>query len=105
MAYEPLSDQKMAELREEYGIDEKIYSDEIVQAFVDCFSQEDLEHLEESYSGSFRNDAEFAQDMADNVGPRMDDLQWPLTCIDWDQAAKELMYDYCKENGHYFRNF
>ena len=29
---------------------------------------------------------------------------WPHTCIDWGQAASDLMMDYGESNHHYFRN-
>ncbi len=63
-----------------------------------------FDDIEEAYNGEFRSDKEFAEDMADQCGNLRDDVNWPYTCIDWDWAAKELMYDYCEENGHYFRN-
>lgn len=39
---------------------------------------------------------EFAQELADDLGC-LDGLEihkWPFTCIDWDQAARELQMDY-----------
>ena len=36
----------------------------------------------------------YAQELADDIGAVPDDLQWPLTCIDWEQAARELKMDY-----------
>lgn len=60
--------------------------------------------IEEAYSGSFRSDEEFAQDMAEQLGSIDKDAAWPQTCIDWEYAASELMMDYSEEGGHYFRN-
>lgn len=37
---------------------------------------------------------EYAQELADDCGMVPDNLSWPLTCIDWDQAARELEMDY-----------
>lgn len=37
---------------------------------------------------------DYAQELADDIGANIDDVKWPLTCIDWTQAAKELQYDY-----------
>jgi len=37
---------------------------------------------------------EYAQDLAANIGAIDANATWPNTCIDWDQAAKELQYDY-----------
>lgn len=36
----------------------------------------------------------YAMELADEIGAYDRDLKWPLTCIDWDQAARELRYDY-----------
>jgi hypothetical protein len=37
---------------------------------------------------------EYAQDLADDIGAVDRDAKWPNTCIDWDQAARELLQDY-----------
>jgi len=37
---------------------------------------------------------EYAQELADDIGAIDPKAGWPLNCIDWDQAAKELAYDY-----------
>lgn len=37
---------------------------------------------------------EYAQELANDCGMIPDNLSWPLTCIDWEQAANELKYDY-----------
>jgi hypothetical protein len=36
----------------------------------------------------------YAQELADDIGAVPRDLSWPATCIDWDQAARELQMDY-----------
>ena len=36
----------------------------------------------------------YAEELADDIGAIPRDAQWPLTCIDWEQAARELRYDY-----------
>jgi len=59
---------------------------------------------EEAFSGEFANDVEFAEDMAEQIGAIEKGLNWPYTCIDWERAAKELMYDYFEQDGYYFRN-
>lgn len=36
-----------------------------------------------------------AQELADDIGDtRVRNASWPYTCIDWDQAARELRMDY-----------
>lgn len=37
---------------------------------------------------------EYAQELADDIGAVPNDARWPLTCIDWKKAARELSYDY-----------
>lgn len=36
----------------------------------------------------------YAQELADDIGAIPDDVAWPLTCIDWEAAARELQQDY-----------
>lgn len=92
-------------LRETYDIDEG-YSNEAVEAFIECFSEEDLGQLNDCYQGEYSSDEYFAQEMAVSLGAIPSTTsQWPNYCIDWEYAARELMYDYCSHNGHYFYNF
>jgi antirestriction protein len=63
----------------------------------------DISDIEDDYSGSYDSDEDFAEDMADQLGYEIPN-QWPFRCIDWEWAARELMYDYTEQNGHYFRN-
>jgi len=37
---------------------------------------------------------EYAQELADDIGAIPDNVGWPLTCIDWQRAARELQMDY-----------
>ena len=30
---------------------------------------------------------------------------WPYNCIDWQHAARELMYDYMTHDDFYFHNY
>ena len=36
----------------------------------------------------------YAQELADDIGVIDSSAAWPLTCIDWEQAARELQHDY-----------
>lgn len=86
------------------------YDDEVIAAFADLgnYSLYDIddffEALEESYSGEFDSDEDFAENMAEELGLMQDSPQWPYTCIDWKRAARELMYDHYSINKHYFRS-
>ncbi len=46
--------------------------------------------FEESYAGEWDSEEAFAENLADEVGAVPDDLSWPLTCIDWERAARDL---------------
>lgn len=37
---------------------------------------------------------DYAMELADDIGAVPRDLAWPVNCIDWDQAARELQMDY-----------
>lgn len=60
--------------------------------------------IEECYVGHFSSDEDFAQDMAEQLGAINKNATWPYTCIDWEHASRELMYDYSEQDGYYFRN-
>lgn len=60
--------------------------------------------IDEAYHGTFSSGKDFAQEMAEQLGAIDKDAKWPMTCIDWEQAASELMMDYSEHNGHYFRD-
>jgi antirestriction protein len=62
-----------------------------------------LEMVEELYQGEYENDEDFAYTMAEDIGLLQENVQWPYTCIDWQHAARELMYDYGESGSHYFR--
>jgi hypothetical protein len=36
----------------------------------------------------------YAQELADDIGAVPANVQWPMTCIDWDMAARDLKMDY-----------
>jgi len=81
---------------------------EIIEAFASLGNykltdiDEFFDALEESYSGEFSSDEDFAQDMAEQTGVEIS-TSWPHNCIDWERAARDLMYDYYESNGYYFR--
>ncbi len=41
-----------------------------------------------------RDFEEYAQELAEEIGAIPRDTAWPCTCIDWEQAARELKMDY-----------
>ena len=72
---------------------------------------ESLQEQAEGYSEDWRYGAqlirddkfiEYAQQLAEDIGAIARDQQWPLNCIDWEEAAKELKMDYTSvEFGNY----
>jgi len=40
------------------------------------------------------NFEDYAREFAEDIGAIPSDTQWPCTCIDWKEAAKELAMDY-----------
>jgi antirestriction protein len=64
-----------------------------------------IEDAEEAYQGSYGSDEEFAEELADELGLIDSGAAWPLSYIDWERAARDLMMgDYSEQDGHYFRN-
>ncbi len=62
------------------------------------------DNIDEAYVGEYSSDENFARETADQLGATDKNAIWPNNCIDWEYAAKELMYDYCEQDGFYFRN-
>lgn len=61
------------------------------------------ETVEEAYAGTSDSDEEFAQNYANMMGCVDANMTWPHDCIDWEEAAKDLMQGYMEEGQHYFR--
>ena len=81
---------------------------EIVAAYCEnmgeAINADAISKAEEAYQGQYESDEEFAQELAEELGCMDKNAYWPYTCIDWEWAARELMYDYFESNGYYFRN-
>ena len=81
------------------------YDQEAIDAYVKNYGEGYLDNFEEAYVGQFDSDADFAQDMHEQIGePLEGGDKWPYNCIDWEQASRDLMYDYVELDGYYFRN-
>lgn len=87
----------------EYLEGEGAYNEEAVLAYVSVNGDFRPDEFEENYYGKFDSDEDFARELADSVGALQEENRWPYTCIDWEQAAREIMYDFCEQHGHYFR--
>lgn len=60
--------------------------------------------FDEAFQGEYDNDEDFAREFADQIGAVNENATWPNNCIDWEYAAKELMYDYFSIDNYYFRS-
>ena len=53
--------------------------------------------------------SEYAQELAEDIGAIDPEAKWPVYCIDWERAARELKMDYAsvrvKGTTYYFRAF
>lgn len=66
----------------------------------------DVDTFEDAYAGEWSSGADYAADLADQIGAVPDDASWPLSCIDWERAWRELTYDgyWISDAGHVFRS-
>ena len=82
---------------------------EVIEAYCDIMSVDIIEvnisDVQASFVGYYDNDEDFAYSFADDMGYLDKNQSWPYDCIDWSHAARELMYDYRKINGYYFRKY
>ena len=56
--------------------------------------------ISDKYIGQYKSDEDYARGYADDQG--VDTSKWPYDCIDWERAAREIMYDVSESNGYYF---
>ena len=88
---------------EDYRQAVKEYDQETVDAFIEEFDLMDVEHLQDAYHGSWRNGAEFAQNLVSDCGYMERDLPYWIE-IDWEKTWDNLSYDYSECNGYIFSN-
>lgn len=70
----------------------------------------DDDGFRDRYCGCYSSGEDYAQELAEECGSLPKDLSWPLTCIDWQGAWRELTFDNyteerCSSGGvHIFRS-
>jgi antirestriction protein len=84
------------------GIDLDLFGSFISHLGVPANSKS-IDYYTNSYCGYYDSDSDFAESFAITI-LWTSISSWPYNCIDWDHAAKELMRDHFKIDGHYFRN-
>jgi antirestriction protein len=104
---ESLSIADMAALYNVFDAVENSHLDpEVIEAYADNMGsdidEDTVSDCEDCYCGQYNSDADFAEDLADQLGYLDKNVSWPYNCIDWEWAARELMYDHFESNGHYF---
>lgn len=75
---------------------------EVVEAFVEEFGINSIDGFEDSYQGTYRNGAEFAQELVEG-GWSMDNIPGFVE-IDWEATWENLSQDYTEVDGHIFNN-
>ena len=81
-------------------IDASHYDEDVFEAARECGIE--LESVNEAYSGYWRDDEEFVQDLLESTGD-LPKLPFYIH-VDWESTARDIMMDYCEHDGHYFRN-
>ena len=70
----------------------------------------DEDSFRETYCGCYSSGEDYAQELAEELGSIPEGVRWPLTCINWESAWRELSHDGhraepCSSGGvHIFRN-
>lgn len=65
---------------------------ELKRQYVDYFGESSWEFGAQFVRDSYFQD--YAQELAEDCGMIPEGLQWPVNCIDWEQAARDLEMDY-----------
>ena len=89
----------LADRLDEYG---QAFADYVENVGLDSASEDDFT---DSYCGQYDSGADYAAELADELGVGGGlEQSWPFTCVDWDQAWRELTYDgyWISNNGHVF---
>jgi len=70
------------------------------------YTMEDMKYNDELFIEDGEME-DYAQQLAEDTGTITGTEQWPLNCIDWEYATKELLYDYSEvvidDVTYYFR--
>ncbi|KKL11788.1 hypothetical protein LCGC14_2542290 [marine sediment metagenome] len=101
---------KLSEARTLLEVTDKDTIKELVERFgeelvIECQKQGySVGDMEEAYQGEYASDEDFAQNLAEDLDTVDKNSTWPMYCIDWEWAARELMMDYYEIDRHYFRS-
>jgi len=60
--------------------------------------------IDDLYQGKYFSHEAFARAHARSTDALSNNEPWPYNCIDWTEAAEQIMYDaFQEQNKHYFR--
>ncbi len=101
---EIIKDKEIEEMAKKFA-EENDMDVDINRAYIENIGTEyaKAEDVQEAYAGQYDNDEAFAMQLAEDTGFEQPGA-WPYNCIDWEQASRDIMYDYFESNGYYFRN-
>ena len=77
------------------------YQIDAIEAFIETFSIEDIDHFQDAYYGEYESGAEFAEEFARDIGEIPRNLPSWIE-IDWQESWENLSYDFYEENGYIF---
>ena len=71
----------------------------IVNGFIENWSVEDLEHIEDAYYGEYDNFSSFAQQLAEDTIEGLDGNSTLASYFDYEKWERDLSYDYHEASG------
>lgn len=64
-----------------------------------------LEQAQDAYAGQYDSEADFAEELCEEIGDTSSLPSWLAACIDWRAVWNSaLRFDYCEHNGFFFSN-
>ena len=71
----------------------------VVNAFLENWSVEDLDHIEDAYYGTYDSFSEFAQQLAEDIIEGLNGDSTLARYFDWEAWERDLSYDYHEGEG------
>ena len=97
------SHKEFVEYFEDYHQAVEEWDKEIVDSFIEEFELSAVDRISDAYHGSWRNGAEFAEQLVQDCGYINQDLPYWIE-VDWEKTWDNLSYDYTEINGYIFSN-
>ena len=80
------------------------YGKELVDAYVEIYYTNGIEHFEDAYQGEYSSGADFAEQISKDCGYISDNIPYWIV-IDWERTWEaNLRHDYTEINGHIFHD-